>query len=79
MIYIIFLWIIPITLSITICYLDAKRFHRTMKYFLEECLISIFLGPIVILFIFSRFSKYFYVKYPKINTDFITKFLNKRL
>lgn len=67
--------------AITVCYFDAKRYHHTMKFFLEECLLSIFLFPITIVFLISRFLEFLKINIPevKINTDFITKFLNKRL
>lgn len=67
--------------AITVCYFDAKRYHHTMKFFLEECLLATFLFPISILFLISRLMEVFKINLPeiKINTDFITKFLNKKL
>lgn len=80
MIYIILIWLVPAILSITICYFDSKKYHHTMKHFLEECLIALFLFPISILFLISKFGEYLEIKFTfQFNTDFITKFLNKRL
>ena len=68
-------------IAITVCYFDAKRYHYTVKFFLGECILSIFLFPITILFLISRFLEFLKINIPevKINTDFITKFLNKTL
>jgi hypothetical protein len=81
MIYIMLLWVVISTVAISVCYSDAKKYHYTMKFFLEECLYAVFLFPITSLFLLDRLMEFFKIKFPefKINTDFITKFLNKRL
>lgn len=77
----ILLYLAITVVAITVFYFDAKRYHHTMKFFLEECLLSTFLFPISILFLVSRLMEFFKINLPeiKINTDFITKFLNKKL
>lgn len=77
----ILLYLVITSISILVCYYDAKRYHYTVKFFLEECIFSIFLFPITILFLISRFLEFLKINIPevKINTEFITKFLNKKL
>lgn len=77
----ILLYLAITVVAITVCYFDAKRYHHTMQFFLEESLMAAFLFPITILFLISRLVAYFEINIPKIkvNTDFITKFLNKKL
>lgn len=81
MIYIIFLWIVISTITISVCYLDAKEYHYTIKNFLIECLLAMLLPPIAAMFLLTRLIKFIKIKFPrfKINTDFITEFLNKTL
>jgi hypothetical protein len=77
----IFIYLVITIIAISVCYFDAKKYHYTMKFFLEECLLATFLFPISILFLVSRLMEFFKINLPeiKINTDFITKFLNKKL
>jgi len=77
----IFIYLVITVIAISICYFDAKKYHYTIKFFLEECLYAIFLFPITPIFLLSRLMEFFKINLPefKINTDFITKFLNKRL
>lgn len=78
---IIFLYLVITTITIIICYYDAKKHHHTVKEFLVDCLLAIILPPITIMFLVSRFIDFIGIKFPnlKISTDFITKFLNKKL
>jgi hypothetical protein len=77
----IFIYLVITIIAISICYFDAKKYNYTMKFFLEECLYAVFLFPITSIFLLYRLMEFFKIKFPefKINTDFITKFLNKRL
>jgi hypothetical protein len=77
----IFIYLVITIIAISVCYFDAKKYHHTMKFFLEECLLATFLFPITLIFLVSRLMEFFKINLPefKINTDFITKFLNKRL
>ena len=77
----IFIYLVITIIAISICYFDAKKYHHTMKFFLGECLYAILLFPITPIFLLSRLMEFFKINFPefKINTDFITKFLNKRL
>lgn len=77
----ILLWIVITIIAIKVCYNDAKKYHYTMKFFLGECLLATFLFPITIIFLVNRLIEYFEIKFPKfkIDTDFIIKFLNKKL
>jgi hypothetical protein len=77
----IFIYLVITIIAISVCYFDAKKYHHTMKFFLEECLLATFLSPITVIFLVSRLMEFFKINLPefKINTDFITKFLNKRL
>jgi len=77
----IFIYLVITIIAILVCYFDAKKYHHTMKFFLEECLLATFLSPITLIFLVSRLMEFFKINLPefKINTDFITKFLNKRL
>lgn len=77
----IFLWILISVIAIRVCYYDAKKYHHTMKFFLGESLMAVFLFPITIVFLADRLMDVFKINFPeiKINTDFITKFLNKQL
>lgn len=81
MIYIVFLWIVISTITISVCYLDAKEYNYTVKYFLTDCLLAIILPPISAVFLIDRLIKFIKIKFPKfkISTGFITKFLNKKL
>lgn len=81
MIYIIFLWIVVSVIAIIFCYSEAKKHHYTVKLFLEECLMCVIFFPITILFLASKLIEFFEIKFQKfkINTDFITEFLNKKL
>ncbi len=67
-------------IAITVCYYDAKKYHYTIKLFLSECLLSLIL-PLSIMFLLSKLYDYFEIKLHTVNvdTDFITKFLNKKL
>jgi hypothetical protein len=66
--------------TITVCYYDAKKYHYTIKLFLRECLLSLIL-PLSIMFLLSKLYDYFEIKLHTVNVDtnFITKFLNKKL
>lgn len=77
----IFLWVVISTITISVCYRDAKEYHYTVKSFLEDCLLAIILPPISALFLVDRLIGIFKIKFPKfkITTGFITKFLNKTL
>jgi hypothetical protein len=77
----IFIYLVITIIAISICYFDAKKYHHTMKFFLEECLCAVFFFPITPIFLLSRLMEFFKINFPefKINTDFITKFLNKKL
>jgi hypothetical protein len=81
MIYIIFLWLLPSTLATIICYYDAKKYHYTVSCFLGECVLSFFIPVASIMYLAFRLKQYLNFEFPniKVNTDFITKFLNKRL
>lgn len=81
MIWIILLYLVITIIAILVCYSEAKEYHYTVKYFLSECLLAIFLFPLTICFLASKLIEFFEIKFPevKINTDFITKFLNKKL
>ena len=81
MIYIIFLWIVISTITISVCYWDAKKYHYTVKSFLTDCLLAIILPPISAMFLIDILIKFIKIKFPKfkINTSFITQFLNKTL
>lgn len=81
MIYIVFLWIVISTITISVCYLDAKEYHYTVKNFLIECLLAILLPPFAASFLLNRLIEFIKIKFPrfKINTSFITEFLNKTL
>lgn len=81
MIWIIFLYLVITSIAISVCYSDAKEYHYTVKYFLSECLLAALLFPVTICFLASRLIDFFKIKFPrfKINTDFITEFLNKTL
>ncbi len=78
MIYIVFLWIVISTITISVCYLDAKEYHYTVKIFLIDCLLAILLPPFSAIFLLSRLIEFIKPKI-KINITFITKFLNKTL
>jgi RsiW-degrading membrane proteinase PrsW (M82 family) len=77
----ILIYLVITIIAISVCYFDAKKYHHTMKFFLEECLLVTFLFPITLIFLVSRLMEFFKINLPefKINTDFITKFLNKKL
>lgn len=77
----IFLWIVITIIAIRVCYNDAKKYHYPMKFFLGECLLATFLFPITVIFLADRLIGILKIKFPKarINTDFITEFLNKKL
>jgi hypothetical protein len=81
MIWIVFLYIMPMVLSIIVCYFDAKRNHYKVKHFLRDCLICILVPLFTIAFLANRLMDHLYAKItiPKINTDCIINFLNKRL
>lgn len=80
MIYIILLWIVISTITISACYWDAKKYHYTVKSFLTDCLLAIILPPISALFLADRLIKFIKIKFKfKINTDIVTEFLNKKL
>lgn len=77
----ILLYLAITVVAITVCYFDAKRYHHTMKFFLEECLLATFLFPITIMFLLDRLIGILRIKFPKIkiDTSFINEFLNKKL
>ena len=77
----ILLYLAITVVAITVCYNDAKKYHHTMKFFIGESLLAAFLFPITIVFLLDRLMDIFKIKFSemKINTDFITKFLNKKL
>ena len=81
MTYIILLWIVISTITISVCYREAKEHHYTVKSFLTDCLLAIILPPISALFLIDRLIKFIKIKFPKfkINTSFINQFLNKTL
>lgn len=81
MIYILLLWMVVSVIAILFCYSEAKKYHYTVKLFLEECLMCTIFFPITILFLASKLIEFFKTKLPiiKISTDFITEFLNKKL
>lgn len=76
----IFLWVVISTITISVCYLDAKEYHYNVKTFLIDCLLAIILPPISALFLADRLIKFIKIKFKfKINTDIVTEFLNKKL
>lgn len=84
MIWIILLYLVITIIAILVCYSEAKEYHYTVKYFLIDCLIAILLPPVAAAFLLSRLSRlieFIKIKFPrfKINTSFITEFLNKTL
>lgn len=81
MIYIIFLWLVTSVIAISIIYSDAKKHHYTIKFFLNESLMCMIFFPITIIFLADRLIDFIKIKFPrfKINTSFITEFLNKTL
>lgn len=81
MIWIILLYLVITIIAILVCYSEAKEYHYTVKYFLIDCLIAILLPPVAAAFLLSRLIEFIKIKFPrfKINTSFITEFLNKTL
>lgn len=81
MIWIILLYLVITLIAIYVSYLNTKKHHYTVKVFLVDCLLVVILPPITILFLASELIDFLRIKFPefKINTDFITKFLNKKL
>jgi hypothetical protein len=76
----ILLYLVITIITILVCYFDAKKYHYTIKLFLSECLLSL-IFPLSIMFLLSKLYDYFEIKLHTVNldTDFITKFLNKKL
>jgi hypothetical protein len=77
----ILLYLVITIITISVCYFNAKKYHHTVKEFLIDCLLVIILPPFAVLFSVNELIDFIKIKYPKfkINTDFITKFLNKKL
>jgi hypothetical protein len=75
----ILLYLVITIITISGCYFNAKKYHHTVKEFLIDCLLAIILPPFAVMFLVSELIESIKIKYPKINTDFITNFLNKKL